>query len=157
MVKKINEKGSSIIMAIIVIMVFLIITGTCLTIASNYQKRSVMEHARKQAYLNAVAVADAIGGSLNTTNVAGFLPESGKTKIIESVSLPISIGEGDQKQSSSTGNITGKIYYEDETKMILNIEVTSSYAGQTETLILQVQKKGDTWYKVEYLQNGQVK
>lgn len=41
--------------------------------------------------------------------------------------------------------------------MILNIEVTSSYAGQTETLILQVQKKGDTWYKVEYLQNGQVK
>lgn len=158
MVKKINEKGSSIVMAIIVIMIFLIITGTCLTIASNYQKRSVMEHARKQAYLNAVAVADAIGGELNINEASILPPNSTQAKLIESVTLPISLTDKDGKEhTSSSGNVTGKIYYEDETKKILNIEVISSYAGQKETLILKVKKNGDTWCKVEYIQNGQVK
>ena len=62
--KKDNNRGSTIIMAIEIVLVIFIILGTALAIATSYQKRAVVEHARKQAYLNGVSVVDTIAGQI---------------------------------------------------------------------------------------------
>ena len=56
MMERHDERGSTIITGIVIVLIIFIVLGTALAIAVNYQKRSVYEHARKQAYLNGISV-----------------------------------------------------------------------------------------------------
>lgn len=153
--KKLNNKGSTIVTSIIVVMIILIIVGAALMIANSYQKRAVNEHARKQAYMNAVGICDAIAGELNGANASQFLPENDSTpKKITEVRLPAKMTDtqDDDKPeiTSSTGTITGEIRYEKNDKTAIYIKIVSKYAQQTQTIELKLRKYGGKWAKVHY-------
>lgn len=147
--KKLNNKGSTIITAIIVAMVVFIILGTALMIAQNYQQRSVNEHARKQAYLNGVSVADVIAVEIYKNNM-NVLPNHGDTeKDISNIQLPKGYG----------GKVTAKVIYDKkETEInenVIFIQVTSIYNNQTEEVQLTLQKYKNQWYKKAYTEIGE--
>lgn len=155
--KKLNNKGSTIVTSIIAVMIIFIIVGTALMIANSYQKRAVNEHARKQAYLNAVGICDAIAGELNGANASQFLPISEtEPKVITKVQLPVTMDnthaetEEDKNVTSSTGTITGEIRYEKNDKTAIYIKIESKYAQQTQTIELKLRKYGGQWTKVHY-------
>lgn len=159
---KLNKSGSALIMAMVVVMVFLIIIGTCFGIASSYHRRSVEEYARKQAYLNAVAVVDAIAGDLNNIkNVDTYLPSSVENpKVITRIDIPDSFeNEKGEMVSVNQGTITGKIYYDKDRAEELDalyIEVVSTYSGESETVILKMRKYRTEWRKEGYSKDGKV-
>ncbi|WP_154887939.1 hypothetical protein [Longibaculum muris] len=155
--KKMNERGSTIVTGIVIVLIIFIILGTALAIATSYQKRSINEHARKQAYLNAVSVADGIAGQLN--NIKGydvtptpsgqgtkFLPKKGQPIEITSVKLPDNAG----------GTVTAKIILDDNDENTIYIQVTSTYARETVKLQLTTKKmkkenkNSELWYRIEY-------
>lgn len=159
MMKKLNDKGSSIITGIVIVMIIFIILGTSLAIATSYQQRAVNEHARKQAYLNAIAIVDAIAGELNDTDSEQFLPpDDGSSKIIENVVLPttmIDSQNGNKEVTSSTGTITGEIIYDriennEIDKTAIYIRINSTYATQEEFIQLKLRKYAGQWRKVSY-------
>lgn len=144
MMKKLDEKGSTIITGVVIVMIIFVILGTALGIAMNYQKRSINEHARKQAYLNAVSIVDAIAGQINKENSA-FLPQNGKSeRKIKEVNLP----------GFMTGDISAVIKYDTKDSNVLYIQVTSTYAEQTEELQLTLLKQSGKWKKVTYSEIG---
>lgn len=158
---KLNKNGSALAMTMIVVLVFLIIMGTCLGIATSYQRRSLNEYARKQAYLNAVAVVDAIAGDLNNIkNVDSYLPSDNTTpRIITSVEFPTTFtNETGETFNIKNGNISGRIYYdsEEENNNVLYIEIVSTFSGMSETVTLKMRKFRFIWYKEEYSRNGKV-
>ena len=150
--KKLNNKGSTIVTSIIIVMVLLIIMGTALGIAYNYQNRAVQEHARKQAYLNAIGICDAIAGELNTGKESEFLP-TGTIKYFKIPKLDITMIDEqleNKRTTSSTGTVTGEIRYEENDKTAVYIKVTSTYATQTETIELKLRVHEGKWKKVKY-------
>lgn len=143
--KKDNNRGSTIIMAIEIVLVIFIILGTALAIATSYQKRAVIEHARKQAYLNGVSVVDTIAGQIANVDNSSFLPTSQSSVVnISSVDLP----EG------FTGDISAKIFYSSDNSNVLYIQVSSIYNKQTEKVQLSLKNIDGKWYKVNYSKVG---
>lgn len=147
--KKLNNKGSTIITAIIVSMVVFIILGAALMIAQNYQQRSINEHARKQAYLNGISVADVIAVEINKNNT-NILPDNGNIeKDISNIQLPNGYG----------GKVTAKVIYDKKeseiNQNVLFIQVTSTYNKQTEEVQLTLQKYKNQWYKKAYTEIGE--
>lgn len=142
--KKLDEKGSTIITGVVIVMIIFVILGTALGIAMNYQKRSINEHARKQAYLNAVSVVEAIAGQISKENSL-FLPSSTTSeRKITGVELP----------NQLTGDISAVIKYDDNDSNVLYIQVTSTYSKQTEELQLTLLKQSGKWKKVTYSKIG---
>lgn len=142
--KKLDEKGSTIITGVVIVMIIFVILGTALGIAMNYQKRSVNEHARKQAYLNAVSIVDIIAGQIGNGNDQ-FLPSSTNSeRKITKVQL----------LDNLTGDISAVIKYDANDSNVLYIQVTSTYSKQTEELQLTLLKQSGKWKKVTYSKIG---
>lgn len=142
--KKLDEKGSTIITGVVIVMIIFVILGTALGIAMNYQKRAVNEHARKQAYLNAVSIVDIIAGQIGNGNDQ-FLPSSTNSeRKITKVQL----------LDNLTGDISAVIKYDANDSNVLYIQVTSTYSKQTEELQLTLLKQSGKWKKVTYSKIG---
>jgi type II secretory pathway pseudopilin PulG len=137
--KKLNNKGSTIITAIVVVMAVFIILSTVLMISKSYYNRSVNEHARKQAYLNGVSAADILAQKV-TSDSSELI---GKSDIL--VTLPSGYG----------GAISADINYGKNNENIIYIKVTSTYNKQVEEVQLTLQKKNGTWYKKVYSEIGE--
>lgn len=147
MMKKLNNKGSTIITGIIIVMILLIITGTTLAIAYNYQKRAINEHARKQAYLNGVSVVDVI--ALQIVKDDSFIPAAINSSVdITDVTLPTIDGVqyGGEFRDAKIDRI--------EDNVIL-IQLKSTYYHQTEEIQLIMQKYNGKWYKKAYSNIGE--
>lgn len=142
--KKLDNKGSTIITGVVIVMIIFVILGTALGIAMNYQKRSINEHARKQAYLNAVSIVDIIAGQIGNGNDQ-FLPSSTNSeRKITKVQL----------LDNLTGDISAVIKYDANDSNVLYIQVTSTYSKQTEELQLTLLKQSGKWKKVTYSKIG---
>lgn len=141
--KKLNNKGSTIITGIIVVMILLIIMGTALGIAYNYQLRAVNEHARKQAYLNGISIADIVALKINSNEIT--VPNE-----IEKVDLPYA-----DATHRYGGTITGDIIVDENNDNVIYIQITSKYNHQTEEVQLTMQKQGSTWFKKAYSKIGE--
>ena len=146
MMERHDERGSTIITGIVIVLIIFIVLGTALAIAVDYQKRSVYEHARKQAYLNGISVVDAIAGQLSVESQSSFyLPQSTSQPLeISKVNLPDGLG----------GDISVVIKYDQVNSNLLYIQVTSIYNHQTEEVQLTMQKHKNIWYKKVYSQIG---
>lgn len=142
--KKLNNKGSSIITGIVIVMIIFIILGTSLAIATSYQQRAVNEHARKQAYLNGVSVVDTIAGQLSHSESVYLPADISLERKITNVQLP----------DGYTGNISAVIKYDSSDERIIYIQVTSVYQEQKEEVQLTLMKQGGTWKKVSYSKIG---
>lgn len=141
--KKLDEKGSTIITGVVIVMIIFVILGTALGIAMNYQKRSINEHARKQAYLNAVSIVDTIAGQIANGSNDSFIPQTTTAPItVTDIQLPDSRG----------GTVTATISLDTEKENIIHINVTSTYNKQTEKIELRMQKYQNKWYKLNYSQ-----
>lgn len=146
MMKKLNNKGSTIITGIIIVMILLIITGTTLGIAYNYQKRAINEHARKQAYLNGISVVDAI--ALQVTENDSIIPTTINDSVeITDVTLP-TVGDVQYGGEFSDVKI---VCVADNT---ISIQLKSTYYNQTEEVKLTMQKYNNQWYKKAYSNIG---
>lgn len=74
-----NEKGSTLVTAIVITMVLMILLGSCFSIASSYHTRSIKNHQEKQAYITAKSIVDTIELQINAHNNE-FIPDAkGKT------------------------------------------------------------------------------
>ncbi len=138
-----NNKGSTIIDGLIISMILLVILGFSLGIATNYQKKSVNDHAKKQAYFNAIALLDSVAVEINNNNVS-YIPTTSVITLTDIV-LP----------SSQAGELSGEISKDANQDNIIYIEVVSIYSSQKEELRLTMQKHNDTWYKKGYSRLGE--
>lgn len=142
--KKMNERGSTIVTGIVIVLIIFIILGTALAIATSYQKRAINEHARKQAYLNDISVIETIAGQINNSEEL-FLPSNNYTdRKITDVQLP----------NGHAGEISAVIKYDNNDKNIIYIQVTSIYNHQTEEIQLTLMKQSGQWKKVTYSKIG---
>lgn len=142
--KKLDEKGSTIITGVVIVMIIFVILGTALGIAMNYQKRAINEHARKLAYLNAVSIVDTIAGQIGQDNSQFLPPNNNSERKITKVELP----------NFMTGDISAVIKYDANDSNVLYIQVTSTYSKQTEELQLTLLKQSGKWKKVTYSKIG---
>lgn len=145
MMKKSNQQGSTIVTGIVIVMIIFIILGTALGIATSYQRRAIDEHARKQAYLNGISVVDTIAGQIaNSTESSAYIPSGTTPVIITSIDLPENHG----------GELSAKIFYDNQDNNLLYIQVISKYANQTEKVQLTMQNYQNQWYKKNYSKIG---
>lgn len=68
-----NTKGSTLVAAVIVIMVIMVVLSGALTISSSYSKRSISENTRKQVYLSAKSGANTVAQLIVNGN-SDFIP-----------------------------------------------------------------------------------
>lgn len=142
--KKLDNKGSTIITGIVIVMIIFVILGTALGIAINYQKRAVNEHARKQAYLNGISIVDIIAGQIGIGDNQFLPPDTDSEKKVQSVQLP----------NGYTGDISAVIKYDTNDNNVLYIQVTSIYNNQKEEVQLTLIKQSGKWKKVSYSEIG---
>lgn len=144
MMKKLNEKGSILIMAVSIVMLILVILGIVLTIATSNQKRSIDEHSRKQAYLTGLSVAETIAGQIADNN-AKFIPTS-KDSSVNITKVTLSEG--------SPYGVEVNVVIEYNNKEEILIKVTSTYDAIEQEVQLTMKKKDGTWYKKVYSKIG---
>lgn len=136
MMKKLNKDGSILVMAVSIVLLIFVILGIVLTIATSYQKRAIQEHARKQAYLNGLSIAETIAGQIAVPDPS-FIPKTTSDIVdINKVELPNGYG----------GTATAKIKYVPNSEDELYIQVTSVYSSQTEEVQITMKKQDNQWY-----------
>ncbi|MEG0451466.1 MAG: hypothetical protein RR558_00255 [Coprobacillus sp.] len=146
--KKLNEKGSIMVMVVSIILLILIVVGICFGIVTSYQKRAVNDHASKQAYLSGLSVAQSIAGQIgNEKNIENYLPAT--VNEADDVSMTVS-----SLPDGTSGDITVKIKYNRSNNNILYIQVTSVYNRVTEEVQLTMQKQNNRWYTKIYSKIG---
>ncbi len=102
-----NVKGSSLVSAIIVVMLIMVVLGASLTVASSYHKRSVNEAAEKQAYLSARSGAESIANLIEEGDTT-LLPSLNEEIVVNKVEIPNDISD-----------ITAKVIHQKEGNMII--------------------------------------
>ena len=147
--KGLNKKGSTVVTAIVIVMIIFILLTTALFIAKNYEQRSINDHAKKQAYLNGISVADVIAGQIKENN-AMVLPEEGQSeRQITNVTLPEGYG------GEVPAVVRYDIHNDNINKNIVFIEVTSTYNKQIQEIQLTLQYYNNEWYKKAYSKIGE--
>lgn len=151
--KKLNKDGSVLISVVSIVLLILIILGITLAIANSYQQRAINDHAKKQAYLNGVSIAETIAGQIYEGDKSWFVPNEGeiielneKDEEFDEIKLP----EG------YAGKVSVTIRYSNTDTSILYIQVKSTYNKQTEEMQLTMKKQDDKWYKTVYSKIGEV-
>lgn len=145
--KRINQKGSTILSGVFVLMVILIVMSTSFVIASSYYERALCEYTRKQAYLNALSVADVISGYIYQGE-QDFIPTSYEHKITisqDDITLP----------QDFLGQVEVEIVLQKD--HLLYIQVLSTYEKSQEEVQLVMQEYKGCWYKKSYSQIGDEK
>lgn len=145
--KKLNKNGSVLISVVTIVLLILIIFSIIFAVANSYQKRAINEHARKQAYLNGVSIAESIAGQIYSGN-SDFIPTDNQIEFDDkNITLPTGYG----------GKVSAIIKYKSANeKDVLYIQVTSTYSNQVEKLQLSMKKQNEKWYKTVYSKIGDV-
>lgn len=78
-----NEKGSSLIFALAVIMIITMVIAACMAISYSYYNRSIVANSERQAYLTAKSVLTNIVDNIVAKDVdyLGLIPEQGKGEV----------------------------------------------------------------------------
>lgn len=128
-----NEKGSSLIFAVVVIMVIAITIAAALAISFSYYNRSIAANSERQAYLTAKSVLTNIVDNIDAENkeYLDLIPDGITTlsKTLEIADFPSDLGKIDDANLSITQRIEG-----DVVKDVLTISVTATYSNQTKIL-----------------------
>lgn len=143
-----NEKGSSIVTAMVVAMILTILLGACFAIASSYHTRSLKNHQERQAYLTAKSIVDTISDQIksNEINPNPFIPnETNPTITFNDIQL-----DGDTCEAKSA-TITLQ-----ESNIIVIVGKATNL-GRTQEVQLTMNKNSSTnqWQNLQYSQKGE--
>lgn len=135
-----NEKGSSLIYAVIVIMILTVTIAAAMAIAYSYYNRSIVNNSRRQAQLSAKTVITNIVDNImgQTADYTVLIPDGlnvteNKLTITD---FPTSMGSIDQaKMFVKTQTIEG------EKIQTLTVSVTATYNQQTKAINADLEKK----------------
>lgn len=140
-----NEKGSTLVTAIVITMVLMILLGACFSIASSYHTRSIKNHQEKQAYITAKSIVDTIELQINAHNNE-FIPDA-KGKTIDFPDIELTNDTCEVKKATIT---------RPENNIIV-IVATAKNFGRTQDIQLTLQKNNSgTWEKLQYSHKGDV-
>ncbi|MEG2245102.1 MAG: hypothetical protein RSB84_06410, partial [Erysipelotrichaceae bacterium] len=88
-----NEKGSTLVWVMGVILILLIVVGGSLSLAINYQSRTIENSKEQQVYHSAHAISDILVKEINE-NSSVLIPKGSEKVEIEQVNLPQGMGSG---------------------------------------------------------------
>ncbi|WP_050635581.1 hypothetical protein [Candidatus Stoquefichus sp. SB1] len=141
-----SEKGSSIVMAVVVGMVLTILLGACFAIASSYHNRSIMNHQERQAYLTAKSIVDTISVQITAGN-DNFIPKESEPTI-EFNDIQLTGDTCEEKKATITLNNTDNV--------IVIVASATNYK-QTQEIQLTMTKDSTTgqWQNLQYSHKGE--
>ena len=139
-----NEKGSSIVTALVIAMIMTVLLGGCFAIASSYHTRSIKNHQERQAYLTAKSIVDTIAVKIQAGDEQ-FIPTSTTTPInFDNIQLT---GDTCEKRSAI---ITLK-----EDKIIVIVGKATNF-GREQTVQLTLYKNNNNlWSSPQYSNEGE--
>ena len=137
-----NEKGSSLIYAVVVIMILSVVITAALAISYTYYNRSIANNSKRQAYLTAKSVITNIVDHIveeksDTGEYTSLIPDEYGSVSYGVSDYPKEMGEIKQI------NYTYGVDPEDTEKVILTISVNAMYGGKTITLNADLMKYKD--------------
>lgn len=137
-----NQKGSTIVTAMVIAMVLTILLGACFAIASSYHNRSIKNHQERQAYLTAMSIVDTISAKI-CANDNNYIPTD------QPIEFPdIQLTNDTCEKRSAT--ITLK-----QTNIIVIVASATNY-GKTQTIQLTMEKKDSVWHNLQYSSEGEI-
>lgn len=145
-----NEKGSTIVTALVITMILMILLGTCFAIASSYHNRSIANHQERQAYLTARSIVETISKEIkagpNEDGFNAFIPKT----VSQSIEFPNIQLTGDTCEERKA---TITLEKED----IIVIVATATNYGRTQEIQLTMQKDALTkqWKELQYSNKGE--
>lgn len=150
-----NEKGSSLIFAVVVIMVIAITVAAALAISFSYYNRSIAANTERQAYLTAKSVLTNIVDNIDAENkeYLDLIPDgtTSTSKTLEIKDFPSDLGKIDNANLSVSQRTEG-----DVVKEVLTISVTATYADKTQVINADFKRtKGKTAWNFEKYYEGE--
>ncbi|MEG2410791.1 MAG: hypothetical protein RSA96_07640 [Erysipelotrichaceae bacterium] len=133
-----NEKGSTLVWVMGVMLILLIVVGGSLSLATNYQARTIENNKEQQAYVSAYAISDMIVNAINK-NETDFIPNSNQVIEIEKVDLPQTMG-------------SAKVTIE-RVQTFLYVYITSTYQEHHYDLFLIMEKSKTNKWSVKHYEN----
>ncbi|HBL84800.1 MAG: hypothetical protein A2Y17_01585 [Clostridiales bacterium GWF2_38_85] len=138
-----NNKGSTMVWAIVVIFVLVIIIGSTLTAASAYYNRSLNNNYEKQAYFTSRSVVDALSSEIKSGTTNGNAILSKLITIGDSISIDNISFIGDSAKKGSTIATV-----ELESEETIKITATTTINKKAETVTLKLSKGPDQTYPI---------
>ncbi|WP_028042154.1 hypothetical protein [Candidatus Stoquefichus massiliensis] len=141
-----NEKGSSIVMAVVVGMVLTVLLGACFAIASSYHNRSIRNNQERQAYLTAKSIVDTISLQITAGN-SEFIPVETKPTIAFN-DIQLTDDTCEERKATITLN---------ETDKVIVIVATATNYGRTQEIQLTMNQDSTTgqWQNLQYSHKGE--
>lgn len=139
-----NERGSTIVTAVVVGMILTILVVACFAIASSYHMRSLKNHQERQAYLTARAIVDTISTQIQAGN-AEFIPHENTP--IHFPDIQLTNDTCDERKATITL----------ERSDIIVIVGTATHFGKIQEIQLTMQKDSTTnqWQNSQYSHKGE--
>lgn len=126
--KKLNEKGSVLTMAVIVTLIAMVLIGGMFMVVSIYYQRSFQNNAHRQAYLYAKDTCQVFGMKIAKGEGSEYIPDADETKTYNNIKLEVS---GNVKPVAKEVSIT-------RSDKKITIKAISVYQKQKATVKLQL-------------------
>lgn len=156
-----NEKGSSLIFALAVIMIITMVIAACMAISYSYYNRSIVANSERQAYLTAKSVLTNIVDNITAKDVdyLSLIPEVGESETysvddkfpsseigsVDSIDISRNLEEKDDE-----GNVKDNV----------TISVTVTYGKTNKTInadIKQYKDENNNWQVSQYYEGEKTK
>lgn len=149
-----NEKGSSLIFALAVIMIITMVIAACMAISYSYYKRSIVANSERQAYLTAKSVLTEIVDNIND-KYSSIIPNDDAT---EPFKLSIKNFPTEMGSIENASMQISQITENEEKKKILTISITVKYGNSIKNLSADLAKKPTekTWSFRKYYEGNPV-
>lgn len=142
-----NEKGSSLIFAVVVIMVLSIVIAAALAISYTYYNRSIANNSKRQAYLTAKSVLTNVVDNINTTDYSALIPTEIGSAEYDISDFPTELGEVDKL--SFLKNLEKDENQKDIEK--ITISVSATYGGKQATMNADLKRyEKENWQLIKY-------
>lgn len=142
-----NEKGSSLIFAVVVIMVLSIVIAAALAISYTYYNRSIANNSQRQAYLTAKSVLTNVVDNINTTDYSALIPTEIGSAEYDISDFPTELGEVDKL--SFLKNLEKDENQKDIEK--ITISVSATYGGKQGTMNADLKRyEKENWQLIKY-------
>ncbi|MEF9920146.1 MAG: hypothetical protein RR945_10815 [Erysipelotrichaceae bacterium] len=133
-----NEKGSTLVWVMGVILILLIVVGGSLSLAINYQSRTIENSKEQQVYHSAYAISDILVKEINENNSV-LIPKGSEKIEIEQVNLPQGMG-------------SGSVVIE-RVKTFLYVYINATYQDYSYDLFLTMEKDSSNEWVVKHYEN----
>lgn len=140
-----NEKGSTIVTAIVIAMILTVLLGTILLIANSYHNRSLKNNQDRQAYLTAKSIVDTISKQIAVNN-DDFIPAE-LNQPMEFPEIELSGDTCEQRKATITL---------EQENVIVIVGIATNF-GQTQEIQLTMKKDSDKneWQNLQYSNKGE--